>query len=535
MTDMVKGQKILIGFIALFLALNSPLAVAQNRCSMLTSEDISDIEIQIEKLRLALGIPGITAGIASSDSVLWMKGFGYSDIEAGIPASPETIYPLASISKPISALLMLILQDKGFLDIDEPVYPYIRNFLLENSIPLDHYKLSNVTIRHLLSHTSDYPPGSGFRYDGDRYSVLSQVVTAVTSATWEDNLESHVFSPAGMTSTFTFRQDPSGRKTLVAKPYFNEGEKVKPGRFLTQVNAAVGLQSSASDIIKFMQTCLNRDLASGEAYEAMFSPTLLRTKTPVNYGLGWFIEESQGQKVIWHNGYGLASSGLIIMLPEKDLAFVLLGNSNRISSPFPIGIPGIGIEESPFARIFLNKALKQTSNEICPEQEIKDQWRIAHITGNSEAEAKAIEMHIAAQNATESLFEKYCLFAELNVKSKNHHTKDIMLPAGEVLMIVAQADGGYCDYFGMYDKVWLESNADGREVWRMDVSSTTHAGGDPRNRKYCGFIYLPEGGYRLHFDNSSSPYNHFMEHCEAFPPDQYLWGVRLFTKTGVDE
>jgi len=532
---MLKVQKRIIGVLWLFLAFNNPLAEAQHCGNILTAEDVHDIEIQIEKLRLALAIPGITAGIASSDSVLWMKGFGYSDIESEIPALPETIYPLASISKPISALLMLILQDKGFLDIDEPVYPYIRNFLLDNSIPLDHYKLSNVTIRHLLSHISDYPPGSGFRYDGDRYSVLSQVVTAVTSATWEDNLISHVFGPAQMTSTFTFNQDPAGRKTLVAKPYFHEGDKVIAGRFLTQVNASVGLQSSVTDMLKFLQACLSRDLASGEAYEAMFSPTLLRTNIPVNYGLGWFIEESRGQKVIWHNGYGLAASGLIILLPEKDLAFVLLGNSNRISSPFPIGIPGVDIEESPFARVFLNKAIKQPSNETYPEQEIKDQWRIAHIAGNSESASETLQMHIAAQDEKKSVFEKYRLLAELIVSSKNHHTKDIIVPAGEVLMIVAQADGGYCDYFGMFDTVWMESIADGREVWRMDVSSTTHAGGDPRNRKYCGSIYLPEVSYRLHFDNSSSPYNHFMEHWEAFPPDQYFWGVRLFTKTGVDE
>jgi CubicO group peptidase (beta-lactamase class C family) len=530
---MLKAKKTVIGFLVLFLALNNPLAEAQHGGTILTAEDVHDIEVQIEKLGVALGIPGISAGIASSDSVLWVRGFGYSDIEAEIPASPETIYPLASISKPISALLMLILQDKGFLDIDEPVYPYLRNFLLENSIPLDHYKLSNVTIRHLLSHTSDYPPGSGFRYDGDRYSVLSQVVTAVTAATWEDNLGRHIFGPAGMTSTFTFSQDPAGRKTLIAKPYFNEGEKAKPGRFLTQVNAAVGLQSSVADMLKFLQACLSGDLASGEAYETMFTPTLLRTNIPVNYGLGWFIEESQGQKVIWHNGYGLASSGLIILLPEKDLAFVLLGNSNRISSPFPIGIPGIGIYESPFARVFLRKALIGSCPEFCPEQEVRDRWRIAHITGNSEAEANAIEMHIAGQNATESLFEKYSLLAELKVKSRNHHTKDIILPAGEVLMLVAQADGGYCDFFGMYDKVWLESITDGREVWRMDVSSTTYAGGDPRNRRYCGSIHLPEGSYRIHFDNSYSPYNHFMEHWEAFPPDDYFLGVRLFTRTGV--
>ena len=530
---MYKSQKLLNCFISLLLAVNSPLTDAQHGGTILTAEDIHDIEVQIEKLGVALGIPGISAGIASSDSVLWVKGFGYSDIEAGITASPETIYPLASITKPISSLLLLILQDKGLLDIDEPVYPYIRNFLLENSIPLDHYTLSNVTIRHLLSHTSDYPPGSGFRYDGDRYSVLSQVAAAVTPGTWEENLGRYIFDPAGMTSTFTFSQDPAGRKPLIAKPYFNEGEKAKPGRFLTQVNAAVGLQSSVADMLKFLQACLSGDLASGEAYEAMFTPTLLRTKSPVNYGLGWFIEESHGQKIIWHNGYGLASSGLIILLPGKDLAFVLLANSNRISSPFPVGIPGIGIVESPFARVFLDKALSGLSPEFSPKQEIRDQWRIAHITGNNEAEAKAIEMHSAAQHAMEPLFEKYSLLAELIVRSKSHHTRDIVLQAGEVLMLVAQADGGYCDFFGMYDKVWLESITDGREVWRMDVSSTTHAGGDPRNRRYCGSIHLPEGSYRIHFDNTSSPYNHYMEHWEAFPPDHYFWGVRLYTRREV--
>ena len=514
----------------LFIVLNSPLADAQESGNIITTEDISLIENQIERLRLSLGIPGISAGIATPDSVLWIKGFGYSDIESEIPASSETIYPLASISKPVSALMLLILQDKGFVDIDEPVYPYIRDFLLDNSVPLDHYTLSNVTIRHLLSHTSDYPPGTGFRYDGDRYSVLSQVASAVTSLSWEENLYRYILEPAGMASTFTFRQDPGERKPLVAKPYFNEGDKVISGRFLTQVNAAVGLESSVADILKLMQTCLKRELASTSAYDEMFSPTLLRTNTTVNYGLGWFIEEYRGRRVIWHNGYGLAASGLIIMLPEKDLAFVLLGNSNRISSPFPIGLPGVDIEESSFARLFLNVAVSQSSEEISAEQEIRDQWRIAHINGNSSRASEAIQKYISAGKADGLVSGKYHLLTGLDVQSKDHHTKEFILPADRVIRVIAHADGGYCDFYGMYDKVWLESITDGREVWKMEVSNTTGAGGNPRNRRYDGAFFLPAGSYRLHFDNSSSPYNHFFGNWDAFPPDSYFWGIRIFTE-----
>jgi hypothetical protein len=355
-------------------------------------------------------------------------------------------------------------------------------------------------------------------------------VSAVTSASWEENLNRFILGPAGMASTFTFNQNPAERKPLIAKPYYNEGDKVLEGNFLTQVNAAVGLESSVADMLKFMQTCLKRELVSTSAYDEMFSPTLLRTNTTVNYGLGWFIEECRGQRVIWHNGYGLAASGLIIMLPEKDLAFVLLGNSNRISSPFPIGLPGVDIEESPFARLFLNVAGSQSSEEISAEQEIRDQWRIAHINGNSSRASEAIQKYFSARKEDGLVSGKYHLLTGLDVQSKDHHTKEFILPADRVIRVIAHADGGYCDFYGMYDNVWLESITSGREVWRMEVSNTTGAGGNPRNRRYDGAFFLPEGSYRMHFDNSSSPYRHFQDNWEAFPPDNYFWGIRIFTE-----
>ncbi|HPF01763.1 MAG TPA: serine hydrolase domain-containing protein [Bacteroidales bacterium] len=489
---------------------------------------LKNMEKGIESLRCCLNIPGISAAIVSSDTVLWVKSFGYSDVEKAVPASPETIYPLASLTKPFSAMVLLSLEEKGILDLYEPVYPYIRDFLVKYSIPHNANSFAPVTVSHLLSHTSDFPPGTYFRYDGDRFSVLSEIATKATGLSWEELLRNYILNPAGMNSTFTFNEDPEDKRALLAMPYSYEHNNVIKGEFLTQVNAAVGLRSSVVDLIKLCQGILNQQLLTEETCLKMFEPAMLRTNNTVGYGRGWFLDSLNDHRVVWHNGYGLSASGLIIILPEDKLAFIILANSNRISSPFPVGIPGINIGESPFARLFLEAATGSIDRIKGSFWEKRDNWRIAHVSGNHDEEflthlfqddncCKSIEIN-----------HNYRLISLLKVNGKDHFITDFNLPEARIVRILAIADGGYCDYFGMYDSVWIESLDDQQRIWEMTAGTTTYAGGHPRNRKYDGSFYLPNGRYRIHFDNSKSNYDHYKGHWEALPPDDNFWGVSVY-------
>ena len=123
---------------------------------------IEAFERQVDADRNALGIPGLSIAVIQDGEVLSARGFGFADIEHRIPATADTLYHLASVTKTFTAILVLRLVEQGKLDLDEPVSHYSSDF-----------KDDAVRIKHLLSHTSAGVPGERFQYDGNRRSSLA--------------------------------------------------------------------------------------------------------------------------------------------------------------------------------------------------------------------------------------------------------------------------------------------------------------------------------------------------------------------------
>ena len=121
-------------------------------------DNLGDLERELEALRVNLRIPGMSAAIAEHERVVWTRGFGMAATERGIPAGDDTIYHLASLTKPYASTVLLQLVQEGRLDLDAPVSQF--GIAMTRKTP--------VKVWHLLSHTSDEPPGTRYRYDGTR-------------------------------------------------------------------------------------------------------------------------------------------------------------------------------------------------------------------------------------------------------------------------------------------------------------------------------------------------------------------------------
>ena len=122
-------------------------------------------EKQTEDLRALLKIPGMSAVLVKDQKVLWAQGFGFADLENRIPATPDTVYHIASLTKTFAATLILQLVEQGKLSLDEPMSRYSSDF-----------KDDSVKIKHLLSHTSEGTPGERYQYSGNRYDDLTAVI-----------------------------------------------------------------------------------------------------------------------------------------------------------------------------------------------------------------------------------------------------------------------------------------------------------------------------------------------------------------------
>src|SRR6185295_8567674 len=170
---MIKNTTILaMGVFALALFGNSSGSLAQTRpgrnaqnISIQDKKRLERFEHDVEEFRGRLKIPGMSAVIIKDQKVLWAKGFGFVDLEKRIPATPDTLFHLASITKTFAATLIMQLVEQGKLDLDEPMSHYSTDF-----------KDDSVKIKHLLSHTSSGTPGERFRYDGNRYDYLTAVI-----------------------------------------------------------------------------------------------------------------------------------------------------------------------------------------------------------------------------------------------------------------------------------------------------------------------------------------------------------------------
>jgi CubicO group peptidase (beta-lactamase class C family) len=112
----------------------------------------------------------MSAAIADDQRILWARGFGIANVERGVPAREDTIYHLASLTKPYAATVALQLVQEDRLDLNAPVSQF--GIAMKRSAPVE--------VWHLLSHTSDEPPGTQYRYDGNAFGRLTQVIERAT-------------------------------------------------------------------------------------------------------------------------------------------------------------------------------------------------------------------------------------------------------------------------------------------------------------------------------------------------------------------
>jgi CubicO group peptidase (beta-lactamase class C family) len=303
--------------------------------------DIDELVQRLDTLRRAHGIPGMAAAIGCGGSVRWSSGFGSADVARGVPATPQTVFHVASLTKTFASIVLLQLADEGRISLDDPVSEY------GVDLPGD------VRVRHLMSHTSDPPPGATFRYDGNRYALLDSVVRRADGRTFEDAVLERVIDPAGLTRTAPSSLDGDGIddvaiRAALAQGYDGDG---RPIAYPTHFNVAAGLLSTVLDLVEYGAAIEEGGLYPDGGRTLAFTPVRATSGSELPYGLGWFVERRTGGDVVWHFGSWTGNSALLVLAPDRGASFALLANSDRLSTPFPLEEGRL--ESSAFARAFL--------------------------------------------------------------------------------------------------------------------------------------------------------------------------------------
>ncbi|MBL0170327.1 MAG: beta-lactamase family protein [Gemmatimonadaceae bacterium] len=325
---------------------------------------------QVEALRVAQRIPGLAMVVLRDTTVVLARGFGYANVEQQRPVTPETPFNIASVSKPISAVVALRLVQDGRLDLDRPMrrYETFAEFCEEaranGGIFFGDYACTGdaLTLRHVLSMTANGQPGTRFWYNPPSYSWASRPMAEVTGVAFSSLVDSLVMRPAGMRNAArVFRRLPLRPElaALLAAPYHvdSTGQTVRSDPPPSQGDgAAGGVIASAMDLARFDIALMSGQLLNPAMRAQLFAPTRTPSGASLPYGLGWFLAEHEARRLAWHTGvwegqYSALYLKVLSDRPTERVTLILLANSDALQ--WASRLDEAAIERSPFAMAFL--------------------------------------------------------------------------------------------------------------------------------------------------------------------------------------
>jgi CubicO group peptidase (beta-lactamase class C family) len=330
-----------------FLLSLAVVAGCQSTTETKPAASLEDFATRLESLRADGHIHAISAVIARDQHIAWSRGFGGTEGTA-FAVSDTTVFHLASLTKPIASTVILQLVDEGKVSLDDPVSKY--------GITLP----GAVLVRHLMSHTSAGVPGTSYAYNGDRFALLDAVIAQAAGKPFAEAVQERIINPLGLKWIAPTPQsaafaasglDKTAYLANVAPGYTWNGRQYVSTAYQTLFSSAAGLTASARDYAMFSMA-MDRDAFLRPATKTLaWTPVVSPSGVTFPYGLGWFVTDYKGVRVVWHYGYWTASSTLVIKVPSQGLTFVLLANTDGLSAPYPLGAGKL--EESPWAREFL--------------------------------------------------------------------------------------------------------------------------------------------------------------------------------------
>lgn len=265
------------------------------------------------------GIPGVALTIIRDGKTTKTAAYGFANLELKSPVKPETVFEIGSVTKQFTSACILLLQQEGKLSVDDKIGKHFPE------IPPT---WTNVTIRHLLNHTSgiksytglngfeltkhltqkqfiaalwelplEFAPGEQYKYCNSGYSLLGYIVENVSGKNYWDFLGERIVGPLGMTSTTN--REPSLIVPHRAAGYEKKrsGTRINRDYDLTDVFAAGAIVSTVGDLVKWNAALHGEKLLNAESKSAMWTPGKLNNGKETEYGFGWRVGPYQGQKI----------------------------------------------------------------------------------------------------------------------------------------------------------------------------------------------------------------------------------------------
>ena len=349
------------------------------------TEALATIESAIEAKRKELGIPGLSLVIVKDDKVIYMKGLGLKDIDHKLPVTPDTLFAIGSASKAFTGMAAVMSADEGRLSLDDSPKKFLPYFTLR-----DADAAAKITLRDLLAHRSGLNRtdlamvtnklnreelikvvglakptaklGEKFQYQNVMYAAAGEVVARAQNSTWDQVMVNKIFKPLGMRGSDTTVAEMQKARDFSFGYDYNSSTKVTrqlPQRAIPAVAPAGAINSSARDMAQWVRFNLAGGVIDGKRLvsEKGFNETITKQMNvggTVDYGLGWFLRQWNGHKIVEHGGNIDGFNSQVALMPDQKLGFVLLTN----------------VTGSPLGAFAMNTIWKQLVGE--PKSEVSE-------------------------------------------------------------------------------------------------------------------------------------------------------------------
>ncbi len=324
-------------------------------------------------------LAGLAISVTRWNDTLLASGYGYADLDRKIPAGPNTIFPIASITKQITAVAVLQLAERGQLQLNDEITEYLPDY------PTGGHKIE---IEHLLTHTSgirsftslgdtwaleadpylphdamvelfanepfDFPPGESFLYSNSGYYLLGLIIERVSGQSYADYVREHIFEPLGMRDSGYCDDEPNGRTALGHVLDGGSLVRVQPTG-MSHLYAAGSLCSTVLDLLTWTRSLRERKLMNALSYRRMTTPVKLKDGSEASYGYGLLLGELGGRRMIGHGGGIEGFATQLSYYPDRRVTVAVLANAEHARTRpiaetiarWVLGIPEPDVKDRP--------------------------------------------------------------------------------------------------------------------------------------------------------------------------------------------
>lgn len=303
--------------------------------------------------------PGLAVLVQAHGKDIYKRCFGLASLENAVPITPETSFDLASCSKHITGLAILLLERDGIVRLDDDIRQYlpelavcgeevrIRHLLHQMSGLWEFWTIltsySGFTSRDyvtvsdmlaLVSHQEQlkFAPGERYEYTNTNYSLLAEIVARATGVSFGKWTGANIFEPLGMNNT-RFQEDCTRIIPNVATAYFRSGDEFVLARPANvEVPGSAHAFTTLDDMAKWLDNFRTEHVGGPGMFARMTTPGTVNSGETLSYGAGLLLGNRAGHRAAYHSGQTGGFKTMVVYCPEEEVGVVILANERSIDA-----------------------------------------------------------------------------------------------------------------------------------------------------------------------------------------------------------